>query len=132
MEYFKKILRFARPYRKYAVLNIIANIFYALFGTLAMISLFPMLSVLFKQTEALYTAPTWEGISNTKTYVEQALNYFVTQKASEGEGRRHRTLVYGRTSDRHVFSQKSIWLFGYVLYYVSEKRSTQGPQKRPL
>jgi len=86
MEYFKKILRFARPYRKYAVLNIIANIFYALFGTLAMISLFPMLSVLFKQTEALYTPPTWEGISNTKTYVEQALNYFVTQKASEGEG----------------------------------------------
>jgi subfamily B ATP-binding cassette protein MsbA len=57
MEYFKKILRFARPYRKYAVLNIIANIFYALFGTLAMISLFPMLSVLFKQTEAFTHLP---------------------------------------------------------------------------
>ncbi|MFT5021957.1 MAG: subfamily B ATP-binding cassette protein MsbA, partial [Colwellia sp.] len=61
MEYFKKILVFAKPYKVYAILNIIANIFYALFGTLAMISLFPMLSVLFKQTAPLSTAPIWTG-----------------------------------------------------------------------
>ncbi|MDG1214056.1 MAG: ABC transporter ATP-binding protein [Flavobacteriaceae bacterium] len=119
MEYFKKILRFAKPYRKYAVLNIIANIFYALFGTLAMISLFPMLSVLFKQTEALYTAPTWEGISNTKTYVEQALNYFVTQKASEGEGT---ALLFMVGLVIGMFFLKN--LFGYLaMYFITFLRN---------
>ncbi len=119
MEYFKKILRFARRYRKYAVLNIIANIFYALFGTLAMISLFPMLSVLFKQTEALYTPPTWEGISNTKTYVEQALNYFVTQKASEGEGT---ALLFMVGLVIGMFFLKN--LFGYLaMYFITFLRN---------
>ena len=81
MTYFKKILRFARPYRGYAILNIIANIFYALFGTLAMVSLFPMLAVLFKQTKPVAIAPTWSGIGDAKEYLYDYLNYFVTQRA---------------------------------------------------
>ncbi|MFD1064218.1 ABC transporter ATP-binding protein [Winogradskyella litorisediminis] len=84
MNYFKKILRFAKPYRRYAVLNIISNIFYALFGTLSMLSLFPMLKVLFGNTEPLNTEPIWEGFGKITTYGEQYLNYFVTQKRTEG------------------------------------------------
>ncbi|MFD2824037.1 ABC transporter ATP-binding protein [Lacinutrix iliipiscaria] len=84
MNYFKQILRFAKPYKGYAILNIISNIFYALFGTLAMVSLFPMLNVLFDKTKRLETKPVWEGITGVKNYAEDYLNYFVTQKASEG------------------------------------------------
>ncbi|MGG5487205.1 ABC transporter ATP-binding protein [Gaetbulibacter sp. PBL-D1] len=84
MNYFKQILRFAKPYKSYAVLNIISNVFYALFGTLAMVSLFPMLNVLFDKTKQINTKPTWEGISKIKDYLESYLNYFVTQKANEG------------------------------------------------
>ena len=84
MEYFKKILKYALPYKHFAFLNIIANIFYAFFGTLSMISLFPMLKVLFNQTETLTTAPQWTGISNIVDYSEAYLNYFVTIKKSEG------------------------------------------------
>lgn len=84
MNYFKQILRFAKPYKSYAVLNIISNVFYALFGTLAMVSLFPMLNVLFDKTKQINTKPTWEGISKIKDYLENYLNYFVTQKANEG------------------------------------------------
>src|SRR5690554_2842105 len=83
-KYFKKIIRFASPYKMYAVLNIIANIFYALFGTLAMVSLFPMLSVLFDTTKRLEVKPEWTGIGDAKAYAENSLNYFVTQKANEG------------------------------------------------
>ncbi|HZH69341.1 MAG TPA: ABC transporter ATP-binding protein [Flavobacteriaceae bacterium] len=83
-KYFKKIIRFAIPYKMYAVLNIIANIFYALFGTLAMVSLFPMLSVLFDTTKRLEVKPEWTGIGDAKAYAENSLNYFVTQKANEG------------------------------------------------
>ena len=84
MNYFKQILRFAKPYKGYAVLNIIANIFYALFGTLAMVSLFPMLNVLFGKSKRVETKPIWEDISGLKEYAEDSLNYFVTQKANEG------------------------------------------------
>lgn len=84
MNYFKQILRFAKPYRGYAVLNIISNIFYALFGTLAMVSLFPMLNVLFGKTERLETKPVWEGFNNLKDYAEDYINFFVTQKANQG------------------------------------------------
>ncbi|MAM29164.1 MAG: antibiotic ABC transporter ATP-binding protein [Flavobacteriaceae bacterium] len=84
MTYFKKIIRFALPYKTYAWLNIIANVFYALFGTLAMVSLFPMLSVLFDKTKQLQTKPEWTSISDVKDYAENYLNYFVTEKASNG------------------------------------------------
>ena len=84
MNYFKQILRFAIPYKGYAILNIISNIFYALFGTLAMVSLFPMLNVLFDKSKRIDTKPIWEGISGLKNYAEDYLNYFVTQKANQG------------------------------------------------
>lgn len=85
MNYFKQILRFAKPYKGYAILNIISNIFYALFGTLAMVSLFPMLKVLFdKSSIKVENKPIWDGVSGLKDYAENYLNYFVTQKANQG------------------------------------------------
>ena len=72
------------PYKHFALLNIISNIFYALFGTLSMISLFPMLKVLFNQTETLSQAPIWSGIGNIVEYGEGYLNYYVTIKKNEG------------------------------------------------
>lgn len=84
MKYFKKIIRYALPYKTYAWLNIISNIFYALFGTLAMVSLFPMLTVLFDKTKQVSVKPEWTGISNARDYAETYLNYFVTTKANEG------------------------------------------------
>ena len=84
MNYFKKILHFAIPYKNYGILNIFFNILYALFGTLAMVSLFPMLSVLFGQTKKVYIEPVWSGFSNAREYSEQYLNFFITQKAEQG------------------------------------------------
>jgi subfamily B ATP-binding cassette protein MsbA len=84
MNYFKKILHFAIPYKKYGILNIFFNILYALFGTLAMVSLFPMLSVLFGQTKKVEIEPIWSGFSNAREYAEQHLNFFITQKAEQG------------------------------------------------
>lgn len=84
MNYFKKILRFAKPYKNYAILNIIANVLFALFSTLSMIALFPMLKVLLGQDEAVRIKPIWNGIRNAKEYLEDYLNFFVTQKAEQG------------------------------------------------
>ena len=84
MEYFKKILKYAIPYKHFAILNIISNIFYAFFGTLSMISLFPMLKVLFNQTKTLQEAPVWSGFADLVSYGEDYLNFYVTMKKSEG------------------------------------------------
>jgi len=84
MEYFKKILKYAIPYKHFAVLNIISNIFYAFFGTLSMISLFPMLKVLFNQTKTLQEAPVWSGFADLVSFGEDYLNFYVTMKKSEG------------------------------------------------
>lgn len=84
MNYFKKILRFAKPYKLYAFLNILANILYALFSTLAMVSLFPMLAVLFNQTEPVFEKPEWNGLSQGKEYVMEYLNFFVTERSAGG------------------------------------------------
>ena len=82
--YFNRIFKYTIPYKKFFLLNIFANIFYALFGTLSMISLFPMLKVLFNQTESLATKPVWIGIGDITNYAESYLNYFVTIKKAEG------------------------------------------------
>jgi subfamily B ATP-binding cassette protein MsbA len=86
MNYFKKILDYARPYKKYAVLNIIANVFYAFFGTLAFVSLMPMLKVLFGNGEKVLVKPTYLGITKIGDYFEQFSNFYITQRIeSSGE-----------------------------------------------
>lgn len=84
MNYLKQIFRFAIPYKTYAILNIISNIFYAFFATLSMLSLFPMLKVLFGDSKPVYIKPEWEGLGEITAYAESYLNYFVTLKKSEG------------------------------------------------
>ena len=84
MNYLKQIFRFAIPYKTYAILNIISNVFYAFFATLSMLSLFPMLKVLFGDSKPVYIKPDWEGLGEITAYAESYLNYFVTLKKSEG------------------------------------------------
>lgn len=84
MNYLKPILRYAIPYKFYAILNIISNIFYAFFGTLSMLSLLPMLKVLLGDSIPIYVKPKWEGIGTAMDFIENNLNYFVTLKKSDG------------------------------------------------
>ena len=84
MNYLKQIFRYAIPYKTYAILNIISNVFYAFFATLSMLSLFPMLKVLFGDSKPVYLKPAWEGWREFTAYGENYLNYFVTLKKSEG------------------------------------------------
>ena len=62
MTHFKTILQYAKPYKHYAVWNIVFNALYALFSALAMAALIPMLNVLFKQVPPVAVKPTYTGI----------------------------------------------------------------------
>ncbi len=82
MEYFKKILRFAYPYKRYAFLNILCNIFYALFSALSFIALIPMLDILFKQDKLkVIKEPVYSGIANAKDYYQELLAFKVQEFA---------------------------------------------------
>lgn len=85
MNYFKKILRFAKPYKKYAVLNIIANVFYALFSALSFIALIPMLDVLFRGKDApkITEPPVYNGIGKAKDYFKDYLSFQVNDYAQD-------------------------------------------------
>lgn len=85
MNYFKKILRFARPYRKYGFLNIFFNILYALFSALSFVALIPMLDVLFKESERVSEKPVYTGLSGAKDYLQEYLNYQVTRVAGDDQ-----------------------------------------------
>jgi len=92
MEYLKKLSRFISPYKRYAYLNIFFNILYALFSTLAMVSLMPMINVLFGEGEKVYEKPVYHGIKHLKPFVEDSLNYFITiTTANDGA---QQTLLY--------------------------------------
>lgn len=78
MSNFKKIVRFALPYKKYAYLNVFFNILYALFSTLSFIALIPMISVIFDDTKKVTVEPVYKGIGHLKDYLGEYLNYYVT------------------------------------------------------
>ena len=74
------------PYKRFAIGNIVSNIFYALFGSLAFVSLMPMLKVLFDDKKEVYSMPTYEGIMHIGDYLEQYINFYITEKiAAIGE-----------------------------------------------
>ncbi|KQC33897.1 antibiotic ABC transporter ATP-binding protein [Nonlabens sp. YIK11] len=119
MNYFKEILQYARPYRRYGVLNIICNIFYALFGTLSFVALVPVMKVLFQTTEDEYVKPEWQGITQAKDYLEDYVNWYVTDVMNEDQ---EMALVMMIGLVLILFLLKN--LFGYLgMYFITFLRN---------
>ena len=74
----KKLIPYTKPYQSHIIWNVIYNILYALFSTISMLTLFPVLQVLFGKTEKEYTQPVYSGIGHLKEYVTNYLNYKIS------------------------------------------------------
>ncbi|WP_029033769.1 ABC transporter ATP-binding protein [Salinimicrobium terrae] len=85
MNYFKKIMRFAIPYKRFAILNIICNILYALFSTLSFLALIPVIQILFDKTRQVAVEPQWAGLGSMKDYMIDYFNFEVTRRVNEDE-----------------------------------------------
>lgn len=81
-EYFKKIIRFAKPYKKYAYLNIFFNILYALFSAVSFVALIPMMTVLFGEEKKVYTKPTYQDFVHLKDYLEDSMSFFLSEHSA--------------------------------------------------
>lgn len=75
----KKLIPFVKKYKKDVILNIVYNVFYAFFSTLLMVSMIPTLNVIFGINEKITKKPIYTGFVDFKSYVENYLNYKVTQ-----------------------------------------------------
>lgn len=84
MNYFKKILRFAGPYAKFAWLNMFFNILYAIFNVLSVLTFIPVLGILFGKDEKVTEKPVYKGLTNLYDYVQNSLNYFVSNMMETG------------------------------------------------
>lgn len=86
MKNFKRFLRYLIPYRKQQILSIFFNILYALFSSISMLSLLPMIKVLFDEGKKLKVKPVLKSYKDFDLdYIEDYLNYFITNmNASKG------------------------------------------------
>ncbi|PWA06363.1 ABC transporter ATP-binding protein [Flavobacterium laiguense] len=111
MNNFKRIFPFVIPYKKYAYMNILFNVLYALFSTLSFVSLIPMMQVLFDQTKKNTVMPVYKGIWELKKYGEDYLSYYITHTTD--------TFGVGRTLTIMVVIIISIFLLKNLCDYLA-------------
>ncbi len=114
MNYFKKILSFAKPYSKYAWLNILFNILYAIFNVLSVITFIPVLGILFGREEKVFVKPDFTGIAGLYDYVINSLNYYVSNMMESGGA--EKALLFISIVSFAMFFFKN--LFRYLALYV--------------
>ncbi len=85
MEYFKKVIKFAIPYKRFGFLSVICNIFYALFSTLSFLALIPVIEILFDKTQRITEAPVWNGWMDAKDYISNYFYYNVSERVAQDE-----------------------------------------------
>ena len=120
MNYFKKILRFALPYKIYGFLNIFFNILYALFSALSFMALIPMLDVLFKPDAIkISEKPVYLGISEISKWGKDYLNYYISSVAGDDN---QKALLIVITLVISLFFFKNI--FNYLaMYFITFLRN---------
>lgn len=77
----KRIFPYAKPYAKYAYLNVLFNTLYALFSALSFVALIPMLDVLFGNKKQITQAPTYTNLATLKEYLYDYLAYKISTLA---------------------------------------------------
>lgn len=121
MNQFVNILKYARPYKSYAIGHIISNVLFALFSTLSMIALKPMLDVIFVKNvdklgnEVLNNTPLkpeYQGFLKLADFLKDMLAY---QMYVFTGGDKSKALVFVVGLIVVAFLLKN--LFGYLANY---------------
>ncbi len=119
MEYFKKILQFAKPYRNYGYLNIFFNVLYALFSALSFAALIPMLDVLFDKGKKVTIEPIYKGVRYIKDYLQDYMSFRVNQYSGDDD-MKGLVLVIGLVLVLFLFKN----VFNYMaMYFITFLRN---------
>ena len=119
MTYFKKIFTYAGPFKLFIGLNILFNIFYALFSAFSFVAMIPMLNVLFGKTPKIAQAPVYTGLSDLKNFATDWMNF---QVSTAVESDPHRALMLSIGLILVLFFLKN--LFNYLaLFFITFLRN---------
>jgi subfamily B ATP-binding cassette protein MsbA len=88
----KKIIPFALKYKTNIVWNVFHNVLYALFGTIGMVMIFPVLKVLFGNEEKITELPTFNENIPIDKYLNDTLFYYINYY-SEAHGKSYALLI---------------------------------------
>ena len=115
MKNFKRFLKYLIPHKKNLIISIIFNVLYAFFSAISMLSLFPLMKVLFSDGEKVRVKPVYEGFKSLdKSYLENSLNYFITQN-TETNGALS-TLIWMVVFVLTTFLLKNLFNFISIVY----------------
>ncbi len=118
MNHFYNILRYAKPYKRYAIGHIISNVFFALFGTLSFVSLKPMLDVIFKTEKAVpKVKPVYTGLKDIGDFVEDLLAFEMHQY-SGGDKSKALVFVVGLIIIMFILKNLFAYLANYFLVFL--------------
>jgi subfamily B ATP-binding cassette protein MsbA len=73
-----KLLPYTKPYKSHIIWNVVYNILYALFSTISMLTIFPVLEVLFGKTKTILKEPVYRGLGNIKDYGSDFFYYKIS------------------------------------------------------
>lgn len=86
MIYFKKILRYAKPYKRFAFLNVFFNILYAIFSALSFYVLMPLLQVIFgEDQDKEITEPVYRGFTSLGEFMNDYFSYYMASKVGDDD-----------------------------------------------
>lgn len=114
MGYFKDILKYEKKYRKFTLLNVVFNIFYAIFNVLSVLAFIPVLGILFETDKEIVVEPTYNGITNIGSYLKESFYFFISEKI-ENDGQ-IQTLLFICLLALSLFFLKNF--FRYLASYV--------------
>ncbi len=120
MSYYKKLYRFANPYKKQIYLNIFFNVLYALFSTLSLIAVIPVLKVIFNDTKPLLVKPVYTDLDGFKEFSQDYLNYLLTTKMNEHG--QFAVLMYIIGFIIGIFLLKNLCNY-FALYFITHMRN---------
>lgn len=73
-----KLIPYTTPYKSHIIWNVVYNILYALFSTISMLTLLPVLEVLFGKTKSVLTKPVYTGIGDIKQFGTDYMYYQIS------------------------------------------------------
>ncbi|MFA9188292.1 ABC transporter ATP-binding protein [Flavobacterium sp. FBOR7N2.3] len=115
MKNFKRFLKYLVPHRRNLIISIVFNVLYAFFSAISMLSLFPLMKVLFSDGEKVHVKPVYEGFKSLdKSYLENSLNYFITHN-TETNGALS-TLIWMVVFVLTTFLLKNLFNFISIVY----------------
>jgi len=83
MKNLKRFLKYLYPHKKFLIGSLLFNVLYGLFSALSMLTMVPMMTVLFEDTKKTYAKPDFNKIDNYKAYLEEYMNYFISTNLKE-------------------------------------------------